>query len=486
MAVYSYPGPRSADYKKPSSVDDCIPQARALTAKLVPSDRPTGPVVPEFRVRKGDRLLIVTVPDQDKYVAEAVTQVLTEGGAEEVRFIYPKELTGRDPERYSVEDGWREVALYEEGKASGTTADLLTGMGLAEATTTFLDTHPEYTGVFLDVAGGNSTRAFGKHRDKLRGTWPCNNWEWFLSRAHNFPLPLWEEMERRILEPLAKASEVRITDPEGTNIEFSLTAEEAIRWYNNAFVRGHLMMNPFQVTAGEFHGRLGYDVRTPPVFPKANGVLAGTANHCGFFPRIELYFERDRLVEVKGGGRYGDGIRELMDKHNDIQWPGYHDKGLFWLCDTALCTAVGAFRRKSDLFESYWVYPNLPERSRAGVFHLGFGSRAYRDEKTADQYCREHGVQRGHIHVHNYFATFEVRLRGTDYWYKIVDKGQLAALSDPELRAMAAQYGHPDELLKYDWIPPLPGINCEGDYLKDYAPDPTAYLKKRIEEGKTI
>jgi len=34
--------------------------------------------------------------------------------------------------------------------------------------------------------------------------------------------------------------------------------------------------------------------------------------------------------------------------------------------------------------------------------------------------------------------------------------------------------------------PPLPGINCEGDYLKDYAPDPVGYLKKRLDENKPI
>jgi hypothetical protein len=95
-------------------------------------------------------------------------------------------------------------------------------------------------------------------------------------------------------------------------------------------------------------------------------------------------------------------------------------------------------------------------------------------------------VPRGHIHVHNYFLTFEIKVRGTDYWYKIVDKGQLSPLDDPSLRAIAARYGDPDELLRYDWVPPLPGINCEGDYLKDYAPDPIAYLKKRMKEGKPV
>jgi hypothetical protein len=434
-------------------------------------------------------VLIVTLPDQDKYVAEAVIQALMEQGAEKVDFIYPRELVGKDPDTFSVEDGWREVELMKEGRASGTAVDLLTGLGLAEATSKYLDGHPEYTSVFLDVAGGNAQRGLGRHADKFARFWPFNNWEWFLARGHIFPLEVWVEFEKRIVEALGKASEVRITDPEGTYLEYSLKAEEAKRLQINAMVHHHLFMNPLMATAGEFREsrlRPGESLDAPPVFPKVNGVLAGTSNHCGFFPRMEVYFERDRLVGVKGGGRYGDSISELMDRYRDVQWPGYPDKGLFWFCDTALCTAVGAHRRKSDMFNSQWIYPNFPERTRAGVFHMGFGTRYSRTEKEFGEYARKHNLPRGHIHVHNYFATFEVKLRGTDYWYKIVDKGWITALSDSDIRAIAAKYGHPDELLQYDWIPPLPGINCEGDYFKDYAPDPAAYLKKRIKENKPI
>jgi len=55
--------------------------------------------------------------------------------------------------------------------------------------------------------------------------------------------------------------------------------------------------------------------------------------------------------------------------------------------------------------------------------------------------------------VHNYFAMFEIELRGTNSWYKIVDKGWLTAMSDPEVRAMANRWGDPEELLSYDWVP---------------------------------
>jgi len=46
-----------------------------------------------------------------------------------------------------------------------------------------------------------------------------------------------------------------------------------------------------------------------------------------------------------------------------------------------------------------------------------------------------------------YHATYGVDGR------RIVEKGHLLALDDPEVRAIAAKYGDPDELLREDWIP---------------------------------
>ena len=51
-------------------------------------------------------------------------------------------------------------------------------------------------------------------------------------------------------------------------------------------------------------------------------------------------------------------------------------------------------------------------------------------------------------------------------------------LDDPEVRKIAAKYGNPDELLREDWIPAIPGINVPGDYMKDYAANPEAWVKK--------
>jgi hypothetical protein len=285
----------------------------------------------------------------------------------------------------------------------------------------------------------------------------------------------------KVLNALGKASAVRVTDPEGTHLEYPLSPEDAKRWEMSAFRAGHLFLHPLHATSEE----IGiFSTKIPPVFGGPTGVLAGTSNHMGFIPRMELFFERGRLVKVKGGGKYGDIIRDLMDKYKDVHWPGYPDKGFFWYCDCALCTVVKAFRRTSDMFNCYWRLPNLSERNRAGVFHQGIGSRRHGKEYV--EYAEKRNLPMGHIHVHNYFATFEIKIQGTETWYKIVDKGWLAPMGDPDIWAIAAKYGDPDDLLSYDWVPPLPGINCEGDYVTDYAPDPVAYLKKRMKENRPI
>src|SRR4030042_819571 len=100
MAVYNYPSPHNPSYKKPTNIEDCLPQARLL-AKKQHGRAAMGPV------KKGDQLLIVTFPDQDEYAREAVTQALEEEGAEKVDFIDLVQLLGaKEVKPVSVEEGW--------------------------------------------------------------------------------------------------------------------------------------------------------------------------------------------------------------------------------------------------------------------------------------------------------------------------------------------------------------------------------------------
>ncbi|MFB3886101.1 MAG: hypothetical protein ACE144_12805 [Thermodesulfobacteriota bacterium] len=479
MTQYNYPAPIAPVYKEPKSVKDCLPQARMIVKKEH-GRMAMGPVI------RGDRILIITLPDQNEYVKEAIVTACKEAGAAEVKFILPSELTGKKEKKFSVEEGWEEAKMLEEGIASGSpeTADLASGMNVAKPLYDYLEKHQEYTKVFWDLgARPQKVHVLGKYGGKFKANWLFNNWEEFLSRAWIFPDELSVEIEKRIIDMLGKAQLVRITDPEGTFLEFPLTVEEAKRWQMGAWLRGHLYMDPLMGTVIEGE-RVPHSEEVPPVFRNLNGVLAGTSNHRGFFPRIELHFEKGRLVEVKKGGRYGELIGEMMERYKKVHWPGYPEKGFFWFCDCALCTIVKSFRRTSDMFDSRWGFPNISERNRAGVFHLGIGSRRHRSEHL--EVARKNKIPLGHIHVHNYFVTYEIKLHGSENWYKIVDKGWLTAMSDPDIRCLATKYGDPDKLLSYDWVPPIPGINCEGEYLKDYAPNPVAYLKKRLAKNQPI
>jgi hypothetical protein len=93
----------------------------------------------------------------------------------------------------------------------------------------------------------------------------------------------------------------------------------------------------------------------------------------------------------------------------------------------------------------------------------------------------------GHsFHVHNGLSTHQAHIRGTDRWVSIVEKGRITALDNPETRAVAAKYGDPDEILRDTFRYDLPGINAPGDYQKDYAQDPWAFMLKywnAIEKG---
>ncbi len=108
MAMYSYPAPCAPVYKKPTGVEDCLSQAR-LMAKKTFGRAAFGPV------KRGDQLLIITYPDQDKYVKGALTQALEEEGAEVVHFVAENEIVGIEPKLLSVEDGWLEADNVEKG-----------------------------------------------------------------------------------------------------------------------------------------------------------------------------------------------------------------------------------------------------------------------------------------------------------------------------------------------------------------------------------
>jgi hypothetical protein len=115
---------------------------------------------------------------------------------------------------------------------------------------------------------------------------------------------------------------------------------------------------------------------------------------------------------------------------------------------------------------------NEIERSRSGVIHVGFGTR-WRGE--SERWAAQKRIKYGHLHVHLLFATYRITTPdGKEL--SVIENGRLKVLDDPEVREMARKYGNPEELLREDWVPKVPGISSGGKY-EEYARDPAEYMR---------
>jgi hypothetical protein len=257
-----------------------------------------------------------------------------------------------------------------------------------------------------------------------------------------------------------RGSRVRLTDPEGTDLTFTLHEE-----YFDGSRRN------FTETPTRAFGHLLGHAPTP-ILPNedATGVIAGTTSHIGRpFPQIRVYLEGGRVEAIEGGGRYGDAWREILAETKDIQYPCFPRPGLFWLWEVAIGTNPW-IRRSPDIhmlssggFE--W------ERRRTGVIHCGFGTRWRGSE---EEWAASQRVKFGHLHVHLLFPTYEMQTPG-GHTVQVIERGHLKALDDPEVVDLARELGDPQTLLTERWAPSIPGISAPGQYA-DFARDPEPFV----------
>jgi len=525
-----YPPPRFPSYlRPPKSIEDIMPFARAAV-------RQVGGRTPLGLVEKGMGALIVTEATAEEMVMQAIKRAYEERGVK-VYIAAEHELVGVRKEDalkaikathwYTSEQGYMEVqrwvndlfvdpdvpkkwlkgrrpdlykAMFEKGDAVpqnlGEINRQLASSNVAEGIIKFLDQHSDVKAVFWRRGGRPRTARFLKqHSSKFYGNFIFDNrWE-LMNKAATFPGDIWRLAEERVLEALAWVDRVEANDPEGTEMSFEVGEEEAKIWASGAYNQGHLFLSPYQAT-----GRFPYSVVeypaiqkkwNAPIFTKANGVFAGTSNHTGSFPRIEVRVKDGYITEVKGGGLYGELWREFLKypKINELNYP-YQDKpGYWWFYEAGLGTNPKFFKRPDENM----VGNNLSERNNAGVIHWGFGGSVVHDpdapteSKAWIDFPKQHALPKDHWwHIHNLLLTYKVRVRGTkNTWLTLIDKGELTALRSPEIRALASRYGNPDDVLSDDWAPYLPGINAPGRY-EDYAKDPwktVTEVMKKIENG---
>jgi hypothetical protein len=303
--------------------------------------------------------------------------------------------------------------------------------------------------------------------------------ELLASEAHRLPYPVLEAIDRWTWDRVRGARQVRVTDPEGTELTMTISPDyfDAERTaYNPVAVRqwlgdrptpwstylpGHVLAKPWFALPGD----------------DARGVMAGTMNHIGPYPRIELEVRGGQVVDVAGSGAFADGLRTILADTCRVHYPEQPGPGLLHWWEAALGTNP-KIARPADRWLEGWACA-LPERVRSGVLHLGFGTVI---GSQVERRAAAAGLPVGHYHVHLYFPSVIVQTTAGSEEV-VVDAGHLLALDAPEVRAVAAQYGDPDDLLTEAWVPAVPGINVAGDYLADYAADPVAWTRREAREG---
>lgn len=538
-----YPQARFPSYlKKFKTIDDIMPAARAAVTQ-------TAGRVPLGLANPGDEVMIVVPWDADPVVQEAVVRAYQErkikahvkfehdlagiqradmvaiskaesvmqigDGQQELNFFF--DLTGQvaDPEAGRDWLRKRDPELY---KATWPKADYSPRLAkiadnysklVEKSIQQYLTDNPGISKVFMGLGARNKTRRIlGAHADKFYGSYTYNNHFDISSKVPDFPGDVWRLVETKTMESLGFADRLEVTDPEGTALAADLTPEVAQAWAKGVYQQGHLYMFPSQATGRWPYSLIKYPAYDsakgflPPMLVEATGVIASTNSHRAIHPRIEMHLDKGRVTKVVGGGWYGEGFRQLLDYPGtkDLTWPFYDKPGFWWIYEAGTATNPKYFKHPGEMLSQ--VPPrellrggNLSERNVAGVIHWAVGTEAEHGPEVAGkpspktiEFGKKHNVPIGHaMHQHTVLPTYQVRIRGTGQWQTLIEHGNLTSLSDPEVRALAARYGNADEILRKDFVHPIPGVTVAGKY-DSYGKNPGEWWKKwarDIEAGKS-
>jgi len=321
--------------------------------------------------------------------------------------------------------------------------------------------------LLIQGSGGPSAKGVKRHAGI-----PWSSVETFVAETTTFPSELNEIINRvtwNMIWDKGRGGKVHLTDPEGTDLNFTLFEKYYDRPNSYGFAKeprmGHLFCHPVQ-----------------PIIEEADdkGVLAGTSNHVGKpFPPIKVFIDRGVVTKIEGGGKYGEQWRGLLEETRDVQYPGHPRPGMFYLWEIALGTHPKAHRptnfHKRSAWAAFW------ERYRSGYIHVGLGTCLEEIYPDSDVWAKKNGKIYGHVHIHLLFPTYEITTKDGEK-IKVIEKGHLTALDHPDVRKAAAKYGDPDKILSEIWIPGIPGVNTSGNYNQDYAKDPTAYMKEELKK----
>jgi len=452
-------------------------------------------------MQSGQAVYVFVHGGLDMKVWDALKQAWTEQGVE-AHVLLPWDIMGMTKEAFDehmkdsprASDGWKELAFFRGEYLKFFPDDVKKEFGEVFSDADYrrtnipqyLNKHPEITHIYAGEGGGSGwiepydDAIIKKHGDKFMGNFIYYRPIDLLSKASAFPTDVWNMVEEKILRVRPFVSEVTFQDAEGSNLHWFMTPEQAQRFAgsmgrsSSGEASNHISIypNPMYSTLAE------------------GGVLVAHANHTGVYPTMKVFLDKfGQIAKIEGGGKLAQMFNILLNHPllKNAQFPKAPEPGYWYLRQDGYATNPKFVEDYPAMVDGGYYLPNINERNRAGVQHFAFSYGGTDPEDVA--YAKERGIPVGGshtAHMHNYFGTVKWKLRDTGEWITIGEKGYVKAYDDPEVRALAARYGDPALVFRYEWIPSLPGINTPGDYQKDFAKDPWAwYMKewKQIQDG---
>ena len=489
-----YPAPRYPKIPDITTVDQLMPYARFIVAK--PGDK-TIVMRPGYGIQGGERVLMALSNNTDPLVVEAFRRAFLEKNCKVDVLTLPG--TARSAP-IGPADGADEAKLYllsyqfrlAESRNVPTKGLAARGINFNN------ETESDATALANFMAARKYNLVIGNSDDVgNKNEYLAERMSWFTremlaSEASAYPEELLQLIDRKGWEIIRAAKKTHFTDPEGTDMSYTWFPE-----YWQVVEGTHPEIKT--LGGGPMSGQSGY-IYGPgrsedPLIPghlmgvplaimlkqsDGEGVIAGTSNHVGPFPHIEIQNKKHEVVEMRGGGEFGQVWNAYLEKYKNVKYPmDPRPGGLSFLMESSIGTnpkisrPYNTMEMPPESAKGVWYRPGawVEERRRSGVVHWGIG-RFLREQSD---WAIKNGEPISHFHIHQYFATYEATLQDGKK-VLILNKGRLTALDDPEVRKVAAKYGDPDELLREDWIPAIPGINIPGDYMKDYGQDPAKWV----------
>ena len=448
-----YPRPRYPKFKR-ISAKKLAEKIRSIVEQPVIEGLEHQPHVPRYGIKKGDKVLVIALTEYDQVVVNEYVNAAKGCGAA-VDLLLLDSTPEMPADRIAVAEAMSIAPLGDKERIYTRITNLIN----PKVVTAMVESEG-YDLVIAGTAGPIPRVPYRWTRMQYISQ------EEFSSPQIDFPFDLQKLIDDKVYEAIKSFESVRITDPEGTDLSFT----------NYDDKRPQAMIHEYgkPINFG-FGGR-----------EDCSGVVAGTLNHLGAFPHCKAIIKDGLVVDVEGGGEYGKVWREKIQEYNNIDFPEYpirsamalpgeevpkikmDRKGFFWFWECAIGTTPGVFRLESE--GKMQCFANfLHDRKRSGYLHHGFGGA-----NNSASALMKAGLPWTHVHIHNMFATYEGTTKdGTKV--KVIDKGHLTALDNPDVRKLAKKYGNPDKLLSEVWIPAVPGINVKGSYEK-YASNPSKWI----------